>query len=348
MADTAEDKRKKTSRNAEKSREENLLFLLSWMMMHPVQAAKLEEEKPEVAQQMADALGFETVEKYQEWKKDHVGDPAAELPPENIRRITRKPDGKFNEEGYARLGAVAKGSLLNLIAAKESGGDYNVVFGGRNTINYNGQKRELTDMTVNEVLDWQKQQRRAGADSTAAGRYQIIYKTLNVLASDMGVGNQKYDEAMQDRMALELLKQRGFDKYLKGEMSEAEFMKKLSQEWASFPKDFSGLSYYHGDGLNKAGVSPHVVLATIQKAREDYIKTHDIAAAAKGEPEKPDKIGKAAKEARAAFDKAAATDKPEKPKSLDATFAQAAKALDDTGKAATNLWNKGLKFIGLG
>lgn len=39
-------------------------------------------------------------------------------------------------------------------------------------------------------------------------------------------------------------------------------------EWASFPKDMSGASYYAGDGLNRAGVSPQTVLAQLRTIRE--------------------------------------------------------------------------------
>jgi hypothetical protein len=46
------------------------------------------------------------------------------------------------------------------------------------------------------------------------------------------------------------------------------FMRNLSMEWASFPKDMSGVSYYAGDRLNAARVSPQTVLGQLRTIRE--------------------------------------------------------------------------------
>ena len=77
---------------------------------------------------------------------------------------------------------------------------------------------------------------------------------------------------MQDRLATALLERRGYSKFLNGAISEARFMRNLSQEWASLPKDMGGASYYAGDGLNRALTSPQEAAARVLAylARPDF------------------------------------------------------------------------------
>lgn len=153
-------------------------------------------------------------------------------------------------------------ALKNLIGHHESRNDYNRIYGS-------GVKRiPLTEMTINEVLDWQKKYVADGSRSSAAGKYQIIQGTLGELKTQMKLsGNEKFDEQMQDRMFEKLAERRGLGDYQQGKISQATFMRNLSQEWASLPKDNSGLSYYHGDGLNRAHATPNSVVLAMQEAR---------------------------------------------------------------------------------
>ena len=157
--------------------------------------------------------------------------------------------------------ATTGNPLLELIASKESGGDYNIVYGGR--------RINATEMSINDVIAWQKNStQNEGAASSAIGKYQIIRKTLTGLKEELGLsGDEPFDEAMQDRMAVALLERRGYDDYLAGDLSESRFMKNISMEWASMPKDASGVSYYAGDGLNKAHASPATLLLAMQHAK---------------------------------------------------------------------------------
>ena len=94
--------------------------------------------------------------------------------------------------------AVGTASLLNLIGEHESGGDYNVVHGG-------GQEN-LTGSSINEVLTIQGDLIKGGGQS-AAGKYQIQRDTLRGLMTNLGLtGDEPFDEAMQDRLATELMK----------------------------------------------------------------------------------------------------------------------------------------------
>lgn len=160
---------------------------------------------------------------------------------------------------YAPMG----NPLLELIADKESGGDYNRIYGAGH------QTRPLTEMTINEVIAWQKEFTDNGSPSSAAGKYQIIRKTLMGLKDEMGLtGDEKYDEAMQDRMATSLLNGRGYQDYLSGDIDESTFMENISKEWAAMPKDMNGKSYYDNDGLNKALVTPETLLLAIRNTKE--------------------------------------------------------------------------------
>lgn len=153
--------------------------------------------------------------------------------------------------------------LLGLIAEHESNGNYNIA--------YNNVAVNFTGMTINEVQQWQRNYINSGSPSSAAGRYQIISGTLQSLKDELGLtGDELFDEAMQDRMAIALLERRGLDDFLEGRMSEAQFMRRLSQEWASLPRDMGGRSYYAGDGLNRALTSPESVLAAIRQTQDEY------------------------------------------------------------------------------
>jgi hypothetical protein len=135
--------------------------------------------------------------------------------------------GSFKTEG----GSVIDGTRLGkVIDRTESGGDYNVVLGGR--------KQPLTDMTVDEVLAWQKQDRaKTGAPSAAAGRSQIIETTLRGLKRELGLkGDEKFDADLQDRMRDQLLERRGLSAFRSGKMTAQAFIQGLRNEWEGLTK----------------------------------------------------------------------------------------------------------------
>lgn len=128
-------------------------------------------------------------------------------------------------------GFSASGSLLDLIAQGESGGDYNATLdNGR----WTGGPKNLVSMTLNDVMRLQSNMRtpenRAlygdGAGSSALGRYQIVGQTLKGLVKEMGLsGNELFDEKMQDAMASRLVARRA-----------PEGLEGLRREWTSLNK----------------------------------------------------------------------------------------------------------------
>lgn len=161
--------------------------------------------------------------------------------------------------------------VLDLIGKYESRGDYDIVYGGipqrlRPMV-------PLTQLTIAEVMDWQNRIVKQGVASTAAGKYQIIRKTLAASVAATGIDTRrKFDKAAQDELGMHLLAGRGFQRFINGKISANDMMIGLAKEWASFPVPFdmrgqsrqvkAGQSYYSGDGLNKA----HAKIAEVKEA----------------------------------------------------------------------------------
>jgi muramidase (phage lysozyme) len=152
---------------------------------------------------------------------------------------TAKKQAKIEGEGLA--------GIREMIAAKESGGDYNVMVGG--------QKMDLTNMSIADVMNMQSNRKAAGMN-TAAGKYQIINSTLQGLVAEGGIDtNAKFDQQMQDRLADMLIQKRGYGDYKSGKLSKEQFATNLSKEWAALPSGPGNQSYYDGVGNNKAHYS---------------------------------------------------------------------------------------------
>ena len=152
------------------------------------------------------------------------------------------------------------GELLNFIARYESGGDYNIMVGGK--------RGNLTSMTVGDVLNMQKNMIAKGHESTAVGRYQYIRNTLAGTASQLGIdlGSTKFDEKTQDALAIQTLRTIGLESWLAGKLDNGAFLNKVARVWASVPTT-SGGSYYSGVGSNTAGIKTDVALNTLQDIR---------------------------------------------------------------------------------
>lgn len=145
-------------------------------------------------------------------------------------------------------------ALLDTIAKGESRGNYNAYYG-----NAGNTEIKFTEMTVGEVLAWQKEFVDKGSPSSAVGKYQFIQPTLEGLVKEMKVDRTaKFDAQLQDRLAKRLLERRGLNDYVKGKISREEFAHNLSKEWAALPTvlgDKPDQSYYAGDGLNHVQIA---------------------------------------------------------------------------------------------
>ncbi|WP_226779019.1 D-Ala-D-Ala carboxypeptidase family metallohydrolase [Oceaniglobus trochenteri] len=137
------------------------------------------------------------------------------------------PSSDKNKPGVTR-------QTLDLIRSVEAPGGYDQVYGG--IAPQDLPPKPLTQMTVAEVLNWQD--RIDGKyNSEAAGGYQIMEDTLRDLVRSEGLtGGELFDAAMQDRLAIALMRRRGLDDFLAGTISAETFGNNLALEWAGLPR----------------------------------------------------------------------------------------------------------------
>lgn len=159
--------------------------------------------------------------------------------------------------------------LFDTIVSGESV-DYNTVYSGSAI----EPPKPITEMTVEEVRAWQDRSVAAGADSSAAGRFQIIRSTMDELI-EQGVlsPDDVFNEETQNRAYEALLERRGFSRFrnaMQNASSDAQrrqiaqrFQMNLAREFASVPVPYDvprrgvtrGQSYYQGVANNRAAHS---------------------------------------------------------------------------------------------
>lgn len=122
--------------------------------------------------------------------------------------------------------------VFGLIGQLESRSDYNTMAGGEN-------KKQLTSMTINEVLQYQNSR---GRNMKAAGKWQIMPNTLRGLKKSMNLtGDELFTPQMQDRMAFELaMNRKGYRQFANATGAEklalmGAAQNDLAKEWASMP-----------------------------------------------------------------------------------------------------------------
>lgn len=167
--------------------------------------------------------------------------------------------------------------LLDFIAQTEVGStgraSYDVIYGH----NQGKLPKPITAMSLGDLVDAQASFTKR-FKSSASGRYQFMRATLQDLSRELGLrGTQMFDPDLQDRLGFHLLIRRGYNEFIAGKISRTEFGKRLAQEWASFPVLAAvkgahqylkrGQSFYGGDPLNKALVTPAKIEAVLNKVK---------------------------------------------------------------------------------
>ncbi len=141
--------------------------------------------------------------------------------------------------------------------------------------------KKLTEYTIDELLAAQKAWAKNWKGS-AAGKYQIIRKTLVGLVAQLGLpGSAKFTPDVQDRLGFQLLTNRGWQAFVSRQVTVGAYALQLAREWASIPvltttqgahrQVTRGQSYYAGDGVNKAHADPaafEALLASIKPGAE--------------------------------------------------------------------------------
>ena len=149
---------------------------------------------------------------------------------------------------------------------------------GYNTMVASNENHNLTNRTVQDVMDYQQAYRQKYKGRTgAAGAYQIMPGTFPHIIERMKLDPKTaiYDQQLQDRMAYDLLKYRGLEDYLKGKTPLDKIRVSIGKEWAGLPAKGS-YSYYHGKGGNRANISEREYLDALIKAKSLYMSSNQI------------------------------------------------------------------------
>lgn len=194
-----------------------------------------------------------------EQSRENMGlSPREEITSPEIEEVD--PNLSFNfpdltPQNLAEVRSTASGNItpvLDLIGHTEGtdrGASYNETLGYGA---YTGGPVNLTSMTLDEVDKLQGQMLRHpnnSWNSSAVGRYQIVRTTLRSLKKQLGLsGKEKFTPELQDRLAEQLLKNRGYDDWKSGRISDTRFINNLAKEWASLPTA-TGRGAYAGQGV---------------------------------------------------------------------------------------------------
>ena len=124
--------------------------------------------------------------------------------------------------------------LLDMIGSGESDnvGGYTAMFPSESY-------PKMLDMTINEVIEFQKEKLKDGRKSVAVGRYQMLYPEDYAAAAGLPL-TAKFTPENQDKMVIAYLKKnRKLNEFIKGEITNEQFSEELSQEFGTF-KSASG------------------------------------------------------------------------------------------------------------
>jgi hypothetical protein len=108
--------------------------------------------------------------------------------------------------------------LKRMVFPGESGGDYNALFGYANRPGGQFEGFNLTDMTVNQALQFsdpigpyaQSVRSQIGRVATPMGAYQVVGKTLRAAMNGMGLtGNERMTPELQDQIGMWIYQNQG-------------------------------------------------------------------------------------------------------------------------------------------
>jgi len=124
--------------------------------------------------------------------------------------------------------------LLDMIGSGESDnvGGYSAMFPSESY-------PKMLDMTINEVIEFQKEKLKDGRKSVAVGRYQMLYPEDYAAAAGLPL-TAKFTPSNQDKMVIAYLKKyRKLSEFIKGEITNEQFSEELAEEFGTF-KSASG------------------------------------------------------------------------------------------------------------
>ena len=193
-----------------------------------------------------------------------------------LRMIREKKEDKKTDDSVLKEagsdpgvdGGMTKGTwgpLLDLIAGKESGGNYEAMYPSTTLPG-------ATKLTIAEVA------RRA---TGAVGKYQQLpqYLVGRARSAGLDVNKDLYSAENQEKIIINVnIKGRGGERWLRGEMSDEDFMQGLSQEFASLP-NAQGKFYYPGQ---RSAMTADKIKSALSKVKKGGYSQQELAMSPSG------------------------------------------------------------------
>jgi len=172
-----------------------------------------------------------------------------------------KDKKKKKREGNTPSTATGKwGPLLDVIASGE---------GNYDSLNPSLKRPEIVDMTISELVAFQKESKAKHGGTAAAGRYQMLHPESYAQKAGLSM-DEKFSPENQDKMAANYIENvRGGKDWLAGKLTDEDFGKELAMEWAALEYPGKGGGFYDGDGRNKAKVSWEKVKAVLPQVKAE-------------------------------------------------------------------------------
>lgn len=165
--------------------------------------------------------------------------PPRELPLPKVAQATSDTPGvrELRDE-------IARSEKTESEVARQRGfvSSYDVPFGyGK----FGRPPKPLSQMTLDEVEQYQRRLLANGSPSSVVGRYQFHPDTLRGLRKKLQLkGDEVFGPDLQDRLVLELFKERGLEDLRSGGITAEAFTDRLAPVWASIPHTKTGRSHY--------------------------------------------------------------------------------------------------------
>lgn len=221
---------------------------------------KIEEEKEFKANQkeIHDSLSGK---EYDFSKKKFVPAGTAKEPANKKKQITPIMSSKGVNPGVK---VILEG--IASIESKTGEIGYNVIQGFVKVKEY----PDITKLTLDKLPTVMALAKKNGSATGALGKYQIMSGTLSDLKRWLHLsGSELFSPAMQDKMAIKLLNNKGLTEWISGTITNLEFMHKIAETWAAVPDpQKGGKSKYSGVGNNKSGMTVAKFNDILNKARK--------------------------------------------------------------------------------
>ena len=161
------------------------------------------------------------------------GEDARPLGTENTNEGAYETSAPYSGSGSGGGQGGKYKPLLDLISSGESpGGGYSAMYPSES-------HPQILNMSIAEVIQFQKEKLKDGRISAAIGRYQMLYPEKYAAAAGLSL-TAKFSPENQDKMVIAYLKKnRRLSEWEQGKISDESFSEELAREFGAF-KSASG------------------------------------------------------------------------------------------------------------